>query len=67
MMDDMKLRCSGMWDQGMEMGMDGLGFAGCGTAAGAQDKLLDLCNKGYPAENEWQLWCQCHNKLTSTC
>lgn len=26
MMDDMKLRCSGMWDQGMEMGMDGLGF-----------------------------------------
>lgn len=29
--------------------------------------MLDLTNRGYPGENEWQLWCQCHNKSGLTC
>lgn len=29
--------------------------------------MLDLTNRGYPGENEWQLWCQCHNKRGMTC
>lgn len=29
--------------------------------------MLDLTNRGYPGENEWQLWCQCHNKCGMTC
>lgn len=55
------------------MGMDGVGFELLAVGQLPElrirelPKLLDLSNRGYPGENEWQLWCQCHNKLGLTC